>query len=175
MDEESRENHLSGQLPDACRQLQEENARLKALLAANDISWEEPLLSSKPLYETPSTVNVERSAAEKITLFSRLFRGRTDVYPVRWESAKGLSGYSPACSNEWRKGVCNKPRIKCGDCEQRLLLPVTENVLYRHLTGKHTIGVYPMLPDETCYFIATDFDDEPFPICVTRFLNVAPV
>lgn len=114
MDEESRENHFSGQLPDAFRQLQEENARLKALLAANDISWEETLLSSKPPDETPSTVNVERSAAEKISLFSRLFRGRTDVYPVRWESAKGLSGYSPACSNEWRKGVCNKPRIKCG-------------------------------------------------------------
>ena len=41
-----------------------------------------------------------------------------------------------------------------------MLLPVTEKVLYRHLSGKHTIGVYPMLPDETCYFIATDFDDE---------------
>jgi superfamily II DNA or RNA helicase len=160
MDEESRENHLTGQLLDAFRQLQEENSRLKALLAANLISWEEPLLSTKPPDETPSTVKVERSAAEKISLFSRLFCGRTDVYPVRWESAKGVSGYSPACSNEWRKGVCNKPRIKCGDCQHRLLLPVTETVHYRHLTGKHTIGVYPMLLDETCGFLATDFDDE---------------
>ena len=160
MDEESRYNHVSGQLPDALRQLQEENARLKALLAANGIPWEESVPSEENSSEIPSTSTVQRSAMEKVALFGKLFRGRRDVYPIRWESAKGISGYSPACSNEWRKGICNKPRIKCGDCEQRLLLPVTENVLYRHLTGNHTIGVYPMLPDETCYFITTDFDDE---------------
>ncbi len=160
MDEESRYSHVSGQLPDALRQLQEENVRLKALLAANGIPWDESAPSEENLPEITSTSTVQRSALEKVTLFGQLFRGRRDVYPIRWESAKGMSGYSPACSNEWRKGVCNKPRIKCGDCEQRILLPVTENVIYRHLTGKHTIGVYPMLLDETCCFLATDFDDE---------------
>ncbi|MCZ3115108.1 hypothetical protein NYZ21_21960, partial [Acinetobacter baumannii] len=67
---------------------------------------------------TPPPVESSRlSTDEKVALFRRLFRGRTDVFPVRWESkTTGKSGYAPACANEWRAGVCEKPRIKCGDC-----------------------------------------------------------
>ena len=69
------------------------------------------------------------STAEKVDLFRRLFRGRTDVYPVRWESkTSGKSGYAPACANELRTGVCEKPRIKCSDCGNRLLLPLSDAV-----------------------------------------------
>jgi hypothetical protein len=75
------------------------------------------------------------------------------------ESAKGNSGYSPACSNEWKPGICLKPRVKCGDCKQRRLLPVTDQVIHEHLTGKRTIGVYPLLIDDSCYFLAADFDE----------------
>ena len=50
-----------------------------------------------------------KHAEEKISLFINLFRGRTDVYPLRWESLKGISGYSPACGNEWRQGISNIP------------------------------------------------------------------
>jgi hypothetical protein len=90
----------------------------------------------------------------------RLFRGRTDVYPVRWESkTTGKSGYAPACANEWRAGVCEKPRIKCGDCANRLLIPLSDAVIYDHLAGEHTVGVYPLLEDDTCYFLAVDFDE----------------
>jgi hypothetical protein len=82
----------------------------------------------------------------------RLFRGRTDVYTVRWEGkTSGKSGYAPACANEWRADVCEKPRIKCSDCRSRLLIPVSDTVLYDHLIGKHTVGVYPLLEDDTCY------------------------
>jgi len=50
----------------------------------------------------------------KITLFRSLFRGREDVYPVRFESQKsGRTGYAPACANEWVRGLCEKPRVKC--------------------------------------------------------------
>ena len=95
-----------------------------------------------------------------MALFRRLFRGRTDVYPVRWESATtGKSGYAPACANEWRAGVCEKPRIKCADCGNRSLIPVSDAVIYSHLAGEKTIGVYPLLPDDTCYFLAVDFDE----------------
>jgi len=59
---------------------------------------------------------------------------------------------------EWRPGVCGKPRIKCGVCKQRQFLPVTDRVIYNHLAGQHTIGIYPLLKDDTCYFLATDFD-----------------
>src|SRR5204862_229811 len=90
----------------------------------------------------------------------RLFRGRTDVYPIRWESkTSGKSGYSPACANEWRPGLCEKPRIKCADCGNRSLIPLSDTVMYRHLAGDHTVGVYPLLEDESCHFLAVDFDD----------------
>jgi superfamily II DNA or RNA helicase len=99
------------------------------------------------------------STAEKLALFRRLFRGRTDVYPIRWESkTSAKSGYAPACANEWRAGVCEKPRIKCRDCENRSLLPLTDEVIYRHLAGKHTVGVYALLEDDCCCFLAVDFD-----------------
>ena len=95
-----------------------------------------------------------------MALFRRLFRGRTDVYPVRWESkTTGKSGYAPACANEWRAGVCEKPRIKCGDCGNRSLIPLSDAVIYDHLAGEHTVGVYPLLEDDTCYFLAVDFDE----------------
>jgi hypothetical protein len=93
-------------------------------------------------------------------LFRRLFRGRTDVYPVRWQSkTTGKSGYARACANEWRAGVCEKPRIKCGDCANRLLVPLADAVIYKHLAGDHTVGVYPLLEDDSCYFLAVDFDE----------------
>lgn len=58
----------------------------------------------------------------KIALFRSLFRGRIDVYPRRFESRKtGRSGYAPACANEWVRGVCEKPRIRCADCPHRHL------------------------------------------------------
>ncbi|MGL4284992.1 MAG: TOTE conflict system archaeo-eukaryotic primase domain-containing protein [Phreatobacter sp.] len=53
----------------------------------------------------------------KIALFRRLFRGRADVFPVRWENAKTRrSGYAPACANEWQRGICKKPKVKCSVC-----------------------------------------------------------
>lgn len=106
---------------------------------------------------------------EKLALFKRLFRGRADVFPLRWKRKAGKTGYSPACANEWRPGVCEKPRIKCGDCSFRQLLPLTDQVLYKHLAGEIVIGVYPLLPDDTCYFLAVDFDEADWREDVTAF------
>lgn len=71
----------------------------------------------------------------------------------------GKAGYTPACANEWRAGICEKPRIRCGDCSNRLLIPLSDAVIYDHLAGKHTVGVYPLLEDDTCHFLAVDFDE----------------
>ena len=105
------------------------------------------------------------SSDEKIALFRSLFRGRDDVYPRRFESRKtGKSGYAPACANEWVRGICEKPRIKCAECPHRRFLPVTDDVIRWHLSGRDdagqtfVVGVYPMLLDETCFFLAVDFD-----------------
>jgi len=145
---------------DELRRLRDENALLKTLLTSHGIVWDEPVIPapipSPTEYAPPST---HFSTDDKIALFRRLFRGREDVYPQRWESAKGTSGYSPACGNEWRPGVCQKPRVKCGGCNQRQLIPVTDQVIYDHLAGKQTIGVYPLLGNDRCYFLAADFDE----------------
>jgi superfamily II DNA or RNA helicase/very-short-patch-repair endonuclease len=105
------------------------------------------------------------SPEAKISLFRSLFRGREDVYPRRFESRRtGKSGYVPACANEWVRGLCDKRAFKCADCPHRRLLPVTDEVVHAHLSGTDAsghdfvMGVYPMLPDETCRFLAADFD-----------------
>ena len=135
--------------------LRAENARLIALLEAHGIPWQ----AATPA--APESSPSRLSADEKVRLFGGLFRGRADVYPIRWEGkTSGKSGYSPACANEWRPGVCEKPRIKCSDCANRELLPVTEEVLFKHLAGEHTIGAYPLHTDDTCHFLAVDFDEE---------------
>ena len=142
---------------DAFAALQAENGRLIALLESHGIEWRLPL---KPAPSAQETEPSRLSTGDKVALFRRLFRGRTDVYPIRWESkSTGKSGYAPACANEWRTGVCEKPRIKCGDCGNRLLVPLSDQVIYDHLAGQHTVGVYPLLEDDTCYFLAVDFDE----------------
>ena len=109
-------------------------------------------------------VNDSSSPETKVRLFRSLFRGRDDVYPRRFESRRtGKSGYAPACSKEWVAGVCDKPRIKYADCTNRRFLPVTDEVIRWHLSGEDNrgrdflMGVYPMLPDETCFLLAVDF------------------
>jgi hypothetical protein len=110
-------------------------------------------------------VNLTSPSQAKIALFRSLFRGREDVYPRRFESRKtGKVGYAPACANEWVRGVCEKPRIKCAECPHRRFLPVTDDVIRWHLSGcdaerkPFVAGVYPLLQDETCCFLAVDFD-----------------
>src|SRR6187399_1340937 len=112
-------------------------------------------------------VNLTSPSQSKIALFRSLFRGREDVYPRRFESRKtGKAGYAPACANEWVRGVCEKPRIKCAECPNRRFLAVTPEVVRWHLSGqddhgqRFVMGVYPMLQDETCWFLAADFDRE---------------
>jgi len=105
------------------------------------------------------------SPEAKIALFRSLFHGRDDVYPRRFESRRsGKSGYTPACANEWASGVCEKPKVKCADCSHRRFLPVTDETIRCHLSGRDAsdrdfvMGIYPMLQDETCFFLAMDFD-----------------
>jgi hypothetical protein len=108
----------------------------------------------------PTPINNNSSPADKIKLFMSLFKGRDDVCAKRWQNKEDRSGYSPVCRNEWAKGVCNKPKIKCSECNNRKYAALTANVIGRHLQGKDVCGIYPMLTDETCYFLAIDFDGE---------------
>ena len=118
------------------------------------------------------------TAAAKISLFRSLFRGREDVYPRRFESRKtGRAGYQPACANEWARGLCDKPRTRCANCPNRRFLAVTDEVIRWHLSGADdqgrpfVMGVYPMLEDETCLFLAVDFDGDTWQADAAAFLE----
>ncbi len=100
------------------------------------------------------------------------------MYPRRFESKKtGRAGYAPACGNEWVRGICEKPRIKCANCSNRAFLPVTDEIIRFHLSGKDSgghdfvAGVYPMLLDETCCFLAMDFDKDSWRDDVTAVMK----
>ena len=123
-------------------------------------------------------MNQHSPAEAKIVLFRSLFHGREDVYPRRFESRKtGRAGYSPVCGNEWVQGICEKPRIKCSECPHQRFLPVTDDVIRWHLQGHDdhsrdfVMGVYPMLLDETCFFLAADFDKTTWQDDVAAFLE----
>lgn len=126
------------------------------------------------------TASVTRASppAEKIRLFRSLFRGRADVYALRWHSEKTQkSGYSPVCANEWQPGLCEKGRVSCAKCPNRVLRPLDDAAIYRHLAGRDAqgrdvIGLYPMLPDETCYLLALDFDDANWQDCARAVASV---
>ncbi|MGQ0671504.1 MAG: TOTE conflict system archaeo-eukaryotic primase domain-containing protein [Hyphomicrobium sp.] len=145
--------------------------RLGELEAAQNIRPPQPVLPSAPHALTPTVTNTS-PASDKIALFRHLFGGRTDVFPVRWENPKsGKSGYAPACANEWVRGVCGKPRVKCGDCPNQKFILVTPDVIECHLRGEDHVrptgrggpfvaGVYPLLFDDSCAFLAADFDDD---------------
>lgn len=110
----------------------------------------------------PSQESSSLSSTAKIIMFRSLFRGREDIFPKLWISRKGdRKGYMPACANDGNYTFCGKrkfPRIKCGDCAHQAYIPISDEVIREHLQGKQTIGVYPLLADDTCRFLAADFD-----------------
>jgi len=113
----------------------------------------------------PEGVHNRSKPEDKINLFLSLFVGREDVYAKRWDSAKtGRGGYSPDCYNFW-KDICPKKhekKIKCGECSAQKFKPFDEKTIGKHLLGELTAGVYPMLHDETCRFLAFDFDGKDY-------------
>ena len=139
-------------------QLRAENDTLKALLAQHGIAAPQPSHSDIGDSALKPDAN-GLSPHAKVMLFRRLFRGRDDIYPVRWISKKGKPGYSPVCTNKWKPGICELRTIKCSACSHGQYSPVTDYTIREHLRGEITAGVYPLLADNRCYFLAIDFDD----------------
>jgi superfamily II DNA or RNA helicase len=134
---------------------------LKQKLASLNVAVTSQLQEPPILYSKANIAPV--TSTEKVKLYHSLFRGREDVYPKLWTSRSGRKGYSPACSNEWVNTLCGKtfkPPVKCSDCLNRALLPVTDQAILDHLQGRHVMGVYPMLENDTCWFLAVDFDKQ---------------
>lgn len=114
------------------------------------------------------------SNAEKVQLFIEFFRARPDIFPKRWENQKtGKSGYAPVCGNEWVKDICNKPKIKCADCSNQKFLSFDEAAVESHLRGSATIGTYAIRSDDTCVFLACDFDETSWKLDVATYRDAA--
>lgn len=160
--------------------------RLQALDAerATIIQRISALTQKQPAMAEDTRVMLRPSALtrdEKVALFRSFFRGRDDVYALRFESKRtGRSGYQPACRNDWVPGICGKPRMKCSQCPNRELLPLRDDDVFNHLVGhlpgkrekNHVLGVYPLLPDETTWFVALDFDKDAWGDDVRAFSTV---
>ncbi len=95
---------------------------------------------------------------KKISLFKALFRGREDVFPRYWENKAGKKGYNPACANNFKKGCAHLKKLPCDGCENQKLIPLTDIEIKNHFTGNQLIGIYPLLQDGMCAFLAADFD-----------------
>jgi superfamily II DNA or RNA helicase len=173
---ENGSGHLPFESPDdENSRLREENARLRRILAAHSIPIPAPAPANPSPAKTVETVlaeSKEERARRRIALFRSLFRGREDVYARRWENADGRSGYVPAAVKDWKAINTSRPEDrKRVDQKTRKFLPVTDTVIENHLLGNETIGVYALLPDETCWFLAADFDKKTWEYDSQAFLE----
>jgi hypothetical protein len=154
--------------------------KILSLKKQRNSSFKEPKVTF-PL-NNGNDINNHSSEKDKIDLFRSLFKGRIDVFPKRFENTKtGKSGYSPACDNEWVRGICEKPKIKCSNRQRQNFIPVTDKIIRNHLTvfkdnswsnSDYVIGAYPLLQNDTCCFLAVDFDKLTWKQDVSAFLEV---
>jgi hypothetical protein len=154
--------------------LREENAQLRRLLEIHGIAIPQsaPRVPAPAIVNTEAPVEREERARQRIALFRSLFRGRDDVYARRWENPKGESGYSPAAVKDWKAINRSRPEDrKKVDQQTRKFIPLTDGAIESHLLGKETVGVYPLLPDETCWFLAADFDKKTWEYDALAFLE----
>ena len=100
------------------------------------------------------------SSREQLKIFTSVFNGRRDIFAKHYRSKTGRSGYSPACHNEWKDGICLKLSKKpCKNCQSADYIQLLDKHLIDHFHGRHILGIYLLLPDSTCHVLAADFDD----------------
>jgi len=156
--------------------LQEENARLRSLLIAHGIPIP-PVEKSvlHPPQASNSAPEARKSgvatAEQRITLFRSLFRGRDDIYAIRWENDDGRAGYMPKADRDWKSFLSAKDEDrKKVDRLTRTYRPLTDDVVRSHLVGEHTAGIYPLLQEETCWLLVVDFDKKAWQDDTAAFL-----
>jgi len=137
--------------------------RLKALLEKHAIPLDQPVAITHeaclPVASEMARLGTLSDNQAEITLFRSLFRGREDVYAERWRTKDGTWAYRPAGKKDWNAVLASRPEEKKKvDRLTRVLYAMTADVIREHLTGKKTIGIYPLLTDDTCWLLAADFD-----------------
>ncbi|MBO4884667.1 MAG: helicase, partial [Clostridia bacterium] len=132
-------------------------------LTGAQLSMDLPMVVTSSSIESIDTgfhLTKKSTTEEKTALFRKLFTGRNDAYAYRWTNKAGRSGYSPACRNLWVPGICGKPKAKCAECPNADYYPFDDDAVRKHLSGEQVLGVYALLNDDTCRFLAIDFDEE---------------
>ncbi|MFY9468503.1 MAG: DEAD/DEAH box helicase family protein [Solirubrobacterales bacterium] len=118
--------------------------------------------------EQLADVNMHSAPSDKVVLFASLFRGRDDVFAQRWSNEQsGKSGYAPAVLRGARASNFGKSK------DARPLLPMTTEVIEQHLRGEIVAGVYPVLSDGTCNFVACDFDGAGWALDALAYLHAS--
>ena len=149
-------------------QLEQENAALRALLKKHGIAYPETAENQiSAIANQGSRMLQNEVTPQMVSFFYTYFRGRKDVYSVRSRPKDGKAGYFPACTHFWDHKLCPKTtgqKIACRDCPNRSYKPLNIRALLAHLKGERedssdVVGIYPLLPDDTCYFLVFDFDD----------------
>ena len=169
------DRHSSTRLQAECRRLETEIKRLKELLEKHNIAFEiaQPARTSTvlPMAEAIAAVQGPELKEQKIRLFRSLFRGREDIYAVRFRAKTGDWGYTPDGETDWNAAISISANGKVK--RPKNYFPLTDEAIHQHLIGKKTIGVYPMLTDETCWFLAADFDKESWQDDALAFVETA--
>ncbi len=163
------ESDLQGRLDQTSREvdrLRAENERLRTLLA---LSQRVPSIVAAaevdrriPAPTPDAFVHSSSSPAEKVALIRALFRGRQDVYALRWENARtGQNGYVPAVVGSWSASRGGP----------KTYLPFSDEIVEDHLRGRESLGVYPLLKDDTCWFLAVDLDGKTWQLDAAALLE----
>ena len=149
-------------------QLEQENAALRALLKKHGIAYPETAENQISAIANQGSRMLQHEVTPQMaSFFYSYFRGRKDVYSVRSRPKDGKAGYFPVCTHFWDHKLCPKTtgqKIACRDCPNRAYKPLNIRALLAHLKGERedssdVVGIYPLLPDDTCYFLVFDFDE----------------
>jgi superfamily II DNA or RNA helicase len=157
-----------------CQRLRDENAQLRLSIHQSkdsDSPVPKQLAQANNSATLPSTLTNDSRPEAKVSLFRSLFRGRDDVYAARWEGRSGQTGYAPAGLREWNQSP-SPHNGKKQSFHYNKLFPLSDEVIRDHLLGKQTIGVYPLLQDDTCWFVAVDFDKKSWKEDALAFLKM---
>lgn len=147
-------------------QLEADNAHLRGLLRLSPGEVPRPGSAQTAMFDAaPGSVTTASPPEAKVAFYRALFRSREDVYAVRWDNDRtGRGGWMPAVRGGFRKGVRPADRDH---------LPLTEEILTRHLSGEPEIGLYPLLDDDHCHWLAADFDGPTAIIDALAYLKAA--
>lgn len=128
--------------------------------------WEKAGRSFDKRAQVEGIVTSTSPARDKLELFRNLFTGRKDVYAHGYRRKDGGIGYTPACTNEWKSGICPKAshqKVKCAECSKRVFPELSDAAIIDHFKGsddrlRDVIGQYVLDKDSNTKVLVIDFD-----------------